>query len=178
MKRKDAAATLLAALRDGNPEAFEALKRELAPNAFIMAPQREEATGREAVAESLKAAQAAGTFKAAQDWEGPTEEERGLRLTAKTPGGPFPGLTWLLTFDPEGQIDKILESRLRPVPQPPSPLKLTDAIKQAINGAMDNGTPAVLSYVSEDGTPRLSFRGTMQAYSDDQLAVWARYEDG
>jgi hypothetical protein len=177
MNRKDAAATLMAALRDGSTQAFEALERELAPNAFIMAPQREEARGREAVLESLKAAQAAGTFAAAQEWEGPSEEERGVRLTAKTPAGLFPGITWLLTFDPEGQIEKILESRLRAVPQPPQPLRLSQAIKAAVDGAMDNGTPAILGYTGEDGKPHLSFRGTTQAFSDDQLAVWARYED-
>jgi hypothetical protein len=42
---------------------------------------------------------------------------------------------------------------------------------------MDNGTPTVLGYVNEQGEPRLSFRGTTQAYSEHQLAVWARYED-
>ncbi|MBV8085121.1 MAG: hypothetical protein JO247_09935 [Chloroflexi bacterium] len=177
MNRTDAAATLLAALRDGSTEAFSALERELAPNAFIMAPQRDEASGRDAVLESLRAAQAAGTFAAAKEWEGPKEEERGVRLTAKTPGGLFPGITWLLTFDPEGQIAKILESRLRAGPQPPQPLRLTEAMKAAVNGAMDNGTPTILGYSGEDGKPHLSFRGTTQAFSDDQLAVWARYED-
>jgi hypothetical protein len=110
-------------------------------------------------------------------WEGPTEEPRGLRIIARTPGGPFPGITWRLIFDAEGRIAQILESRLRTAPSKPGPLRLTEVITAAINGAMDNGTPTVLGYVNEEGQPRLSFRGTTQAYSADQLAVWARYED-
>jgi len=110
-------------------------------------------------------------------WEGPIEEPRGLRITARTPGGQFPGITWLLIFDAKGRIAKILESRLRAAPSQPGPLRLNEVITAAINGAMDNGTPTVLGYVNAQGQPRLSFRGTTQAYSADQLAVWARYED-
>jgi hypothetical protein len=36
----------------------------------------------------------------------------------------------------------------------------------------------LLSYVGADGQPVLSFRGSTQAYSDDQLAMWVRNADG
>ena len=173
MDKHQSANTLLAALKAGTPEAFDAAAPALAPDAFIMAPVRGEATGRHAVIENLKEAQPAGVA----EWEGPTDEPRGVRITARTPGGQFPGVTWLLTFGPEGLIERILESRLRAAPSTPNPLRITEAMAAAINGAMDNGTPTVLGYVNEQGQPRLSFRGTTQAYSDDQLAVWARYED-
>jgi hypothetical protein len=173
MDKHESASELLLALKAGTPEAFDAMPPVLAPNAFIMAPVRGEATGREAVIQNLKEAQPAGVV----DWEGPTEEARGVRITARTPGGPFPGITWLLTFDSEGQIAQVLESRLRAAPSKPAPLRITGTIAAAINGAMDNGTPTVLGYVNEQGEPRLSFRGTTQAYSEHQLAVWARYED-
>ncbi|MBO0766922.1 MAG: hypothetical protein J2P50_20345 [Hyphomicrobiaceae bacterium] len=173
MDKLESASKLFAALNDGTPAAFDAAAPALAPNAFIMAPVRGEATGREAVIQNLKGAQPAG----AAEWEGPTEEPRGMRITARTPGGQFPGVTWLLTFDAQGQIAQVLESRLRAGPAKPDPLRITEAMAAAINGAMDNGTPTVLGYVNEQGAPRLSFRGTTQAYSQDQLAVWARYED-
>jgi hypothetical protein len=173
MDKHESASKLLAALKAGTPEAFEAAAPALAPGAFIMAPVRGEATGREAVIQNLKGAQPAGVA----EWEGPTEEPRGARITARTPGGQFPGITWLLTFDSAGLVAQILESRLRPSPAKPDPLRITEAMAAAINGAMDNGTPTVLGYVNEQGRPRLSFRGTTQAYSEGQLAVWARYED-
>jgi hypothetical protein len=173
MDKHESASTLLAALKAGTPEAFDSAAPALAPNAFIMAPVRGEATGREDVVQNLKGAQPA----VVTEWEGPSEEPRGARITARTPNGQFPGITWLLTFDAQGQIAQVLESRLRAAPSKPEALRITEAMAAAVNGAMDHGTPTVLGYVGEDGQPRLSFRGTTQAYSDDQLAVWARYED-
>jgi hypothetical protein len=173
MDKLESASTLLAALKTRTPVAFDAAAPALAPDAFIMAPIRGEATGRAAVIQNLSEAQLDGVA----EWDGPTEEARGVRITARTPGGPVPGFTWLLTFDPEGRITRVLESRLRTAPSKPDALRMTEAMAAAVNGAMDNGTPIVLGYVNEEGQPRLSFRGTMQAYSEDQLAVWARYED-
>ena len=173
MENHESAGKLLAALKADTPEAFDAVAPALAPDVFIMAPIRGEATGREGVIQNLKEAQ----FVGVAEWEGPTAEPRGERITAKMRSGPFPGITWLLTFDSEGLIAEVLESRLRAVPSKPDPLRITEAMATAINSALDNGTPAVLGYVNEQGQPRLSFRGTTQAYSQDQLAVWARYED-
>ena len=61
---------------------------------------------------------------------------------------------------------------------PPAELRLTDEIKNTVNGAFDNQTPMMIAYSDGDGEIHLSFRGTIQAYSDDQLAVWARDPEG
>ncbi len=68
-------------------------------------------------------------------------------------------------------------------PQPPqfvplTELRLTPEIKDAINGALMNRTPVMVAYVDEEGQPSLSFRGSTQAFSDTQLAVWARNPEG
>ena len=55
-----------------------------------------------------------------------------------------------------------------------TPLLLTDEIKEAVNAAFDNRTPIVVVYVDENGQPSMSMRGTTQAWSDTQLAIWAR----
>jgi len=55
-----------------------------------------------------------------------------------------------------------------------TPLRLTDEIKEAVNNSYDNRTPMVIVYVDENGQPSMSLRGTIQAYSDTQLAFWAR----
>jgi hypothetical protein len=55
-----------------------------------------------------------------------------------------------------------------------TPLQLTDEIKGWVNNAYDNRTPVVVVYVDGDGQPSMSFRGTAQAWSDTQLAFWAR----
>jgi len=56
----------------------------------------------------------------------------------------------------------------------PTPLQLTDEMKALINNSYDNRTPMVVVYVDEDGQPSMSLRGTVQAWSDTQIALWAR----
>jgi hypothetical protein len=60
----------------------------------------------------------------------------------------------------------------------PGPIQLTAEIREAVNGALANGTPVVVAYVDERGQPRLSFRGSTQVFSDDQLAIWVRNPEG
>jgi len=56
-------------------------------------------------------------------------------------------------------------------------LNLTGEIAEAINGAAERGPALVLGYVADDGTASLSYRGSTQVISDDELAVWARKAD-
>ena len=78
MDKHESASTILAALKAGTPEAFEAA----APGAFIMAPVRGVATGRDDP-EPQGGAEPAGVA----EWERPTEEPRG----ARAPGRAVPG---------------------------------------------------------------------------------------
>lgn len=57
-------------------------------------------------------------------------------------------------------------------------IELTDEMKDALAGALVNRTPVIFCYVDAEGQPQISFRGTAQVYSGDQLAVWARNPDG
>jgi hypothetical protein len=56
-------------------------------------------------------------------------------------------------------------------------LNLTEEIAEAIDGAAERGPALVLGYVADDGTASLSFRGSTQVYSKDQLAIWVRKRD-
>ena len=56
-------------------------------------------------------------------------------------------------------------------------LKLSDEMKKAVNTAFERRKPIVISYI-ENGAPKLSFRGSTQAYSDTALAIWVRMPDG
>jgi len=60
----------------------------------------------------------------------------------------------------------------------PAALRLTEEIKSAVNGALGNQTPMLIGYTDERGEIHLSFRGTIQARSDEQLALWAREPEG
>jgi len=57
-------------------------------------------------------------------------------------------------------------------------LRLSPEMKQAINRAAESGKTITIAYVDETGAPQLSYRGSTQAYSDTQLAIWVRNPQG
>jgi hypothetical protein len=67
-------------------------------------------------------------------------------------------------------------------PQNPPPtlteLKLPESLKQVINSAFERGKYFTVAYVGLDDRPEISFRGSVQVYSDTQLAIWARNPEG
>ena len=58
-----------------------------------------------------------------------------------------------------------------------SELKLSEDMKKAVNTAFERRKPIVISYI-ENNAPKLSFRGSTQAYGDTALAIWVRMPDG
>jgi hypothetical protein len=63
-------------------------------------------------------------------------------------------------------------------PEPLSEMKLTDQIKEMVNTSFTSGKPIIVAYTDANGAPSLSFRGSAIAYSDNQLAIWARNPEG
>lgn len=57
-------------------------------------------------------------------------------------------------------------------------IKLSDEIAEHINGALVAGNPMIVATVDETGAPRLSYRGSVAVYSDNQLGFWARNPEG
>jgi predicted pyridoxine 5'-phosphate oxidase superfamily flavin-nucleotide-binding protein len=57
-------------------------------------------------------------------------------------------------------------------------LVLDEELKGIVNGALSERTPMVLASVDADGRPRLTFRGSVQTFSDDQVGFWARNASG
>jgi len=57
-------------------------------------------------------------------------------------------------------------------------LRLSEEMQQAVNAAFGARRPMVIAYVDENGAPQLSYRGSTQAYSDTQLAIWVRNPEG
>ncbi len=57
-------------------------------------------------------------------------------------------------------------------------LKLSPELKETVNTALAHGRMMSVAYVSPEGRPELSFRGSVQAYSDTQLAIWVRNPAG
>jgi uncharacterized protein GlcG (DUF336 family) len=57
-------------------------------------------------------------------------------------------------------------------------LNLTKEMQAAVNTAFAMRRPMVISYVDENGSPQLSYRGSTQAFSQTQLAIWVRNPEG
>ncbi len=58
------------------------------------------------------------------------------------------------------------------------PLVLTQEIKDLVNNGLAGGNPLLLAVVTQENKPVLSFRGSTQVYSDDQLGLWIRNTAG
>jgi hypothetical protein len=136
-------------------------------------------------AEGIKAALAllrdprtAGLLASGARWSEPVTSGDSVTVTAMLPAAaPFGGLELVFTFA-GAKIRRIEHLTLPAAPPEPGPLRLTEQIKSAVNGALDNSTPMLIAYTDESGEIHMSFRGTIQAYSDDQLALWARDPGG
>ena len=67
----------------------------------------------------------------------------------------------------------------QPTPPPVlTELKLFAALKDTVNTALERGRMLSVAYVSSDGRPEISFRGSLQTYGDTQLAIWVRNPEG
>jgi predicted pyridoxine 5'-phosphate oxidase superfamily flavin-nucleotide-binding protein len=59
-----------------------------------------------------------------------------------------------------------------------APVLIDDTMSATVNGAFENERPVVVAYVDGNGQPHLSFRGSVQVFSEDQLALWIREREG
>jgi hypothetical protein len=135
------------------------------------------AEGAEAAVALLSEPRTAGLVAGAT-WSAPEAEGDRLIVTA-TPSGPAPfgGLELAFEFS-GGRIARVEQQTLPAAPPEPAPIRLTDEIKNAVDGALDNATPMLIAYCDDGGQIHLSFRGTIQSHGDDQLALWARDPGG
>jgi hypothetical protein len=134
-------------------------------------------SGRNAVIERMTA-DATGRVYREVTWGEPERYGEALKVIGRTPPGSLMGGA-VLVFHFAG--DKIYVIQHQPIPGTPMPaseLKLSPELKALVNNALLTRHPMLMSYVNESGQPVLSFRGSTQAFSDDQLAVWIRNADG
>ncbi len=129
--------------------------------------------GRDAVIERFTKSAAAGAYVEAR-W---TQEDKGDAVQAV---GTLPnGAKLVLTVHATGGKIALLQQQMLPgAPRPPAELKLPPDLKERITNALKDRHPILISYVDETGQPNVTFRGSTQAYSDDQLAIWVRNADG
>lgn len=57
-------------------------------------------------------------------------------------------------------------------------IALTEEMREAFARALPDRAPVILAYVDPDGQPHITYRGSAQVHSDEQLAFWARNPEG
>jgi len=134
--------------------------------------------GKDAVLASFGASPIAAFFAQGR-WSAPATDADAVTITCTfPPSAPVGGVSVRLSFDDDGLVVRS-DTTLVPAPPPtPTAVKITDAMTEAVNGALLAGTPVVVAYVDTDGRPHLSLRGSVQVFSPDQLAIWVRNPRG
>lgn len=169
-------AQALTALLSGGDGAAKAAAGGLLADDIVVETNFGRAEGAQAAVALLAEPRIAGLVTGVR-WSAPAAD--GDRVTATgTPSGPASlGLEAVAESD-GSRITRLELAMLPPAPPEPAPLRLADDIKNAVNGALDNGTPVLIGYTDDARQIHLSFRGTVQAYGDDALALWAREPGG
>ena len=111
-------------------------------------------------------------------WQAPLAVGSEVRLTGeRQPGTMDRGLVVTLGF--EGDAISLVQQQRTPPPPPAAiAIALPEALKKMVDNALVERHPMLVAYCDPQGQPVLSFRGSVQAWSDDQLAMWIRSADG
>jgi hypothetical protein len=111
-------------------------------------------------------------------WSEPDHHGAALKVVGKAPSGVrLSGVILLFHFSAD-KIALIQQQPLAEAPIPATELRLSQRLKELVSTSRATGHPMLVAYVDESGQPNLSFRGSLQIFSDDQLAIWVRQADG
>jgi hypothetical protein len=137
-----------------------------------------ELRGREVVLKRLLGEETGRNYRQA-DWIDAKPHGDFVHMTARMPSSaPQAGHMMLLKFD-NGRVKSIRQQNLLPARTAPTePLRLTEELIALINSALATRHPMLLAHVDENAQPVLSFRGSTQVFSENQLAIWVRNSKG
>jgi Pyridoxamine 5'-phosphate oxidase len=120
---------------------------------------------------------AAGIYREVT-WADPEWDGTGARAIGRTPAdAACSGVALTLRFA-GNRISAVRQQNLPARRVAATSLRLTPKLRQMVDSALASRHPMLLAYVDENGQPVLSFRGSTQVFSDDQLAIWVRNADG
>jgi hypothetical protein len=104
----------------------------------------------------------------------PEPFEAAVKITGNRTGTPAPSGIIFVLHVADGKIHHIQQQAFGSYSMPAGAMHLSDKLKNLINTALQNRTPMLVSYVDGHGRPVLSFRGSVQTFDDDSLAMWIR----
>jgi predicted pyridoxine 5'-phosphate oxidase superfamily flavin-nucleotide-binding protein len=111
---------------------------------------------------------------ASAQWDEPEIDGDITTVRGTFPAG-LPVVAVTVTMRQSGeQLVELTQELERARAPAPTALMIDDQLAATIDGALDNRTPFVVAYVDDAGVPHVSPRGTVQSWSADQVALWAR----
>lgn len=167
----------VAALSAPDAEVAALLASLLTPDASLMRLGKT-AEGAAAVIEELRAG-ANRELACRLDWQAPeTQPDGSIRVHAEPrPGTRDRGLVLSLRLQDE-RVALVQFQRTPPPPPDAAPLVLPEALRRMIDNALAERHPMLVAYSDPEGQPVISFRGSVQVFGDDQLAIWIRSPEG
>ena len=110
-------------------------------------------------------------------WQAPFADQYGGVQVKGAPASGVGGVIMTLLFEGD-KISAVQQQNVPGAARAPSEMKLTPTIKAFVTQALAEKHPMLIAHTDENGQPVLSFRGSTQAFSDDQLAIWVRNASG
>jgi hypothetical protein len=176
-KRVQAAEAYIQSLRSGEGSAADRAAASLAA-AVVLLDGKQEYRGRDAVLQRITGWWPfTGKYRRGA-WSSPREEGETVVVTGElpSPGAGPASIEVRFSFDGEDKIVRV-EQTGRAEPPLTSDV-IPDFIKGLIDPARMNNAPLTAAYTGEDGAPVLSFRGSVQVFSPNQLSMWLRNPEG
>lgn len=177
-RRREAAELLFRALRRGEPSAAGRVATHLDPDAALESPW-ERVRGAAAVVEHIGKRWPFTSVYETGTWTGPRQDGETAVMTGEFPrvGAAPKAATITMTFNAGDRIVRIVEAA-EPRPKAEAVPTIPAEVAGLIDGALANGTPVALAYVTADGLPVLSLRGSVQVFSPTELSIWVRNPKG
>lgn len=184
-RRLAAAEALVKSIRTGEHSAAVALEPLLADgvvldtNGPMPGAPTETVSGRAAVFRRVTGNWAVSWALRHGRWASPVDEGTAVKVQATFEhlGGIVPAaLSIAITLDSSDKIARI-EQRYTPRQAQPTD-KIPPGAIPLINNARTNETPICVAHTDESGNPVLTFRGSIQVWSDTALCAWIRQASG
>lgn len=171
MSTVDAAGGMEARLADALTGAAP-LKPLLLPAVRFQSLNRS-AEGADAVAAELEA----GAYRRLT-WQRRRAEAGDFSLVGVPADGSSDRVIFLTIGLQDGAIARV-QHQLGPSPlRTPTRLVIPEAVKAMVNKSLAERHPMVVAHTDSEGQPVLSYRGSVQVFGDDQLALWIRNPAG
>ncbi len=173
-RRAEIAEAFTRCLRSGEAAAVAALRPHLAPEVRYVS-NGAEIRGVDAVLQRLTGQWPLTPALARGAWDYPVVDGALVRITANfdTQGAAPRDYAIAFEFDDVQRVRTATETFTFP-PKLQKSSTIPAHVRAAIDRALANGTPMVLSYVDDQGAPSLSLRGSIQVWSPTELCAWIR----